>query len=141
MKTEIRIGGHLYQIEILETEKGLLKVTVNGKEYFFTKNKLSGLSLAGASQSLQKESEVISPGLAEKDIKSPLAGVISAIMVKKGETIKPGQKVITLIAMKMENEIISEGYGKIKEIKVKENQTVKSGDTLIILENGVNSIF
>jgi acetyl-CoA/propionyl-CoA carboxylase biotin carboxyl carrier protein len=63
-----------------------------------------------------------------------LAGTVSSVAVKIGEALKPGQRVVTLIAMKMENEIVSEGYGKIKEIKVKENQSVDSGDTLIILE-------
>jgi len=63
-----------------------------------------------------------------------LAGIVSSIAVKIGETVKPGGKVATLIAMKMENEIVSEGYGKIKEIKVKENQFVNNGDILIILE-------
>jgi biotin carboxyl carrier protein len=137
MKTEIQIGDKVYQIEISETQEDLLKVTVNGKEYFFTKNELGKLSSVAPTPNLGvggKETEIIPKGKAEKEIKSPLAGVISAIMVKKGEKIKPGQKIVTLIAMKMENEIISEGYGRIKEIKVKEDQFVNSGDILITLE-------
>lgn len=115
-----------------------MKVKVNGKEYFFDKNELGEPVFAdpyakdlGATT---EENGIISRGRIEKEIKSPLAGTVSSIAVKVGETIKPGKKVATLIAMKMENEIVSEGYGKIKEIKVKENQAVDSGDTLIILE-------
>lgn len=134
MKTEIQIGDKVYQIEILEPQENLLKVLVNDKEYFFTKNELGKLSSVEDFQPSLKETEIISRARMEKEIKSPLAGVISAIMVKKGEEIKPGQKVVTLISMKMENEIISEGYGKIKEIKVKESQFVNTGDVLIILE-------
>jgi len=133
MKTSIKIGDKIYQIEIAETSNGL-KVLVNNKEYFFTKNELGELSSVEGFKSSLKETEIISGARIEKEIKSPLAGVISAVMVKKGEEIKPGQKVVTLISMKMENEIISEGYGKIKEIKVKENQFVNSGDILIVLE-------
>ena len=133
MKTAIKIGDKVYQIEISEIKENLLKVKVNDKEYIFSKEELIELPQQNLPES-QKESEVISPGLAEREIKSPLAGTISSIFVKKGETIKPGQKVVTLIAMKMENEIVSEGYGKVKEIKVKENQFVNTGDTLIILE-------
>jgi len=133
MKTSIKIGDKIYQIEIAETSNGL-KALVNNKEYFFTKNELGELSSVEGFKSSLKETEIISGARIEKEIKSPLAGVISAVMVKKGEEIKPGQKVVTLISMKMENEIISEGYGKIKEVKVKENQFVNSGDILIVLE-------
>ena len=150
MKIRIKIGDKIYQIEILETEDGL-KVSVNNKEYFFTKNELRELvSIEDFQPSLkeneiiseeiifeekeEKEEEIITKEREEKEIRSPLAGVISSITVKKGEEIKPGQKVVTLIAMKMENEIISERSGKIKEIKVKENQFVNKGDTLIVLE-------
>ena len=134
MKTSIKIGNKVYQIEILEPKENLLKIVVNDKEFFLTKNESGELVFTEDFQPSLRETEIISPGLAEKEIKSPLAGVISSIVVKKGETIKPGQKVVTLISMKMENEIISEGYGKVKEIKVKENQFVNTGDTLIILE-------
>ena len=134
MKTDIQIGDKVYQIEISEPQENLLKVMVNDKEYFFTKNELGELSSIEDFHPSLKETEIIPKGRTEREIKSPLAGVISAIMVKKGEKIKPGQKVVTLIAMKMENEIISEGYGKIKEVKVKEDQFVNSGDILITLE-------
>lgn len=134
MRTSIKIGNKIYQIEISETEEGLLKVLVNNKEYFFTKNELKELNFIENLHPSAKETEIVSRANIEKEIRSPLAGTISAIMVKKGEEIRSGQKVLTLISMKMENEIISEGYGKVKEVKVKENQFVNKGDTLIILE-------
>lgn len=138
MQTTIKIGGKAYRIEISETGENLLKVKVNGKEYFFTKNELGEPNSADSyfedSGVATKENGIISRERIEKEIKSPLAGIVSSIAVKIGETVKPGKKVATLIAMKMENEIVSEGYGKIKEIKVKENQSVSNGDILIILE-------
>ena len=135
MKTKIEIGGKSYNVEVSEIKEDLLRVRVDDKDYFFTKNE-SGLRLTHPSEAkeLGKESEVIWETLAEKEIKSPIAGTVSSIDVKKDQTLKPGQKVATLISMKMENEIISEGYGKIKEVKVKENQFVNSGDILITLE-------
>lgn len=134
MKTEIKIGQKIYQIEISETEEGILRVRVNNKDYFFAKNEFGKLVLIEDSQPSLKESEIISGGLGGKEIKSPIPGTISAIYVKPGDKVKPGQKVVTLISMKMENEIISESYGKVKEIKVKENQFVNKGEVLIALE-------
>ena len=138
MQTEIKIGGTVYRIEIEEMEGNILKVKVNGKEYFFNKSKLHQPdfkeSLPQDPDTATKENGVISKERIEKEIKSPLAGTVSSVSVKVGQQIKPGEKVLTLIAMKMENEIVAEGYGKIKEIKVKENQFVDNGDILIILE-------
>jgi len=138
MQTTVKIDNKIYRIEILETEEDLLKVKVNGKEYFFNRSELAEPGLVGSyAKDLNeggKESGIISRERIEKEIKSPLTGTISSIVVKIGETLRPGKKVATLIAMKMENEIVSEGYGKIKEIKAKENQSVNSGDTLIVLE-------
>jgi biotin carboxyl carrier protein len=138
MQTTIKIDNKVYRIEISETEKDLLKVKVNDKEYLFAKKELSEPSFtdfyAKDLNRETKENGIIFRERIEKEIRSPLAGTISGIAVKVGEALRPGKKVVTLIAMKMENEIVSEGYGKIKEIKVKENQSVNSGDTLIILE-------
>lgn len=134
MKTEIKIGNKIYPVEISELPDGLLKVRVNEKDYFFTKNEFGELVFLEDFRPSLKESEIIIEGLIEKEIKSPIAGTISAIYVKKGDKVKPGQKVITLISMKMENEIISESFGQVKEIKVKEDQFVNTGEILIILE-------
>jgi len=138
METEIKIGDKVYQIEISEIQEGFLKVRINEKDYFFSQNEFGEivpierenlLSL----QSLKGE-EVLLEILGEKEIKSPIAGVISSIDVKEGEEVKPGKKLATLIAMKMENEIISENYGKVKKIKVRTNQSVNAGNILIILD-------
>jgi len=138
MQTTIKIGNKVYRIEISEAEEDLLKVKVNDKEYSFAKDRLDEPSLVDSRakdfDKGIKENGVVLRERIEKEIKSPLAGTVSSVAVKIGEVLKPGRKIATLISMKMENEIVSEGYGKIKEIKVKENQSVNSGDTLIILE-------
>lgn len=139
MKTKITIGEKTYQIEVSEIKEGLIRVRVNNKDWFFTRNELGQLlpiepsakDLAG--KVTLGEGEVFLEALAEKEIKSPIAGVISSIDVKREQTLKPGQKVATLIAMKMENEIIAETAGTVQEIKVKEGQFVNTGDVLVVL--------
>ena len=138
MQTEIKIKDKIYKIEIFETEKGLIRVKINGDTYFFTKNKLGELVSVQPKSKIsvteQEENGVVLDGLNEKEIRSPIAGIISTIDVKKGEEIKLGQKVVTLIAMKMENEIVAETSGIVKEIKIKDNQFVNSGEILILLD-------
>ena len=136
MKTNLRVGNNSYKIEVFEIKDGVIKVSLNDKDYFFTKNELGELVSVDSKEEDLKS--IIEEGLLEvseiKEIKSPITGVISNIYVKQDEQIRAGQKVATLIAMKMENEIVSETTGVVKEIKVKQNQSVNSGDTLIILK-------
>jgi len=138
MQTEIKIKNKNYHIDIAEMAEGLLKVKVNNRNYFFAKNKSGELVSVDpklyANGVELEENGFVYDGLAEKEIKSPIAGIISSIDVKKGSKVKSGQRVATLIAMKMENEIIVETAGVVKEVKIKEKQFVNSNEILIILE-------
>lgn len=137
MKTEIKIRDKIYKIEIVEPKDNLLNVRVNEKNYFFAQDEFGRLNKVderGLSLSPFEENEIIREPLRDKEIKCPLAGTVSCVFVKRGDIIKPGQKMLTLISMKMENEIVSENNGKIKEVRAKENQFVNAGKVLIILE-------
>ena len=138
MKTKIKIRDKVYQLEISEVNENLLNVKVDDKSYFFSKNELGELISVNPKEdeklkSLFKE-DVFLGALAEKEIKSPITGVISLVAVRENETLKRGQKVATIIAMKMENEIIAETAGIIESVKIKDGQLVNSGDVLIILK-------
>jgi biotin carboxyl carrier protein len=55
------------------------------------------------------------------------------ILVREGDTVKAGQKVILLEAMKMENNIESDKDGIVKSINVTKGDGIYEGDTLVIL--------
>jgi len=124
---KIKIRDKVYDVEISELEEGKVKIIVDEKEFIFgaPHQIFGGGSIAKTS--LPKRD------FSKKEIKAPIAGIISEIFVKEGDFIKNGQKILFLSAMKMENEIVSDFEGKVKEILVKKNQTVKEGETLIIL--------
>lgn len=67
-------------------------------------------------------------------MKSPLPGVILDIKVKEGDTVKRGQTIIILEAMKMENNINANKDGKVAEIKVNKGDSVLEGTDLVIIE-------
>jgi pyruvate carboxylase subunit B len=67
-------------------------------------------------------------------IKAPMPGVVVGIEVAVGDTVESGQGVLTLEAMKMENELKSGGEGVVKEVKVEVGQGVAQGEPLIIIE-------
>lgn len=69
-----------------------------------------------------------------KSILSPLPGLIIDVLVKEGDTVKAGQDVVIMEAMKMENEIQSQFNGTVKEVKISKGQNVYEGDVLIVIE-------
>ncbi|MBC7426125.1 MAG: biotin/lipoyl-binding protein [Bacteroidia bacterium] len=67
------------------------------------------------------------------DIKAPMPGLVLSIKVKPGDTIKKGDPLLILEAMKMENIIKSPGEGVVKSIAVGEKQAVDKNQVLIEL--------
>lgn len=68
------------------------------------------------------------------ELVAPLSGQIIGISVKEGDDIVPGQELLVLTAMKMENIITAEKSGKISKIMVSEMDSVSSGQVLIEFE-------
>ncbi|MFN0151361.1 MAG: biotin/lipoyl-containing protein [bacterium] len=67
-------------------------------------------------------------------VRSPMPGKIVSIPVAVGDSVRAGQTVAVVEAMKMQNELAAEGAGRVKEIRVAAGQVVDSGETLVILE-------
>ena len=63
----------------------------------------------------------------ESSIRSKMPGKIVEIHVKNRESVKEGDLLLVIEAMKMENEIRSSVKGTVQKIYVKENQTVEAG--------------
>ena len=66
-------------------------------------------------------------------VKSPLPGVILQVNCKVGDTVKRGQNLLVLEAMKMENNINADRDGKIIEIKVNKGDSVLEGADLVVI--------
>lgn len=68
------------------------------------------------------------------DVKAPMPGMILRVDVKPGDEVQPGQPLLVMEAMKMENELRAHDSGKVAEILVKPQQAVEKNDLLIRLE-------
>lgn len=66
-------------------------------------------------------------------ILAPIAGKVVDVKVNVGDTVKKGQTVAIIEAMKLENEIQSQVDGKVVEIKVTKGSNVANKDVLIVL--------
>lgn len=72
------------------------------------------------------------PG-AGKGVKAPLPGVVTAVKVKMGQTVKKGETVLVLEAMKMENNITAEADGTVTGICVAAGDSVMEGTVLLTI--------
>ncbi len=68
-----------------------------------------------------------------KVVEAPLPGTITKVLVAAGQTIKSGDVVIKMEAMKMENDITSEFSGTVKSVLVEQGAQVQSGQALVEL--------
>ena len=63
-------------------------------------------------------------------VSAPMPGKISKILKHAGDTVKSGDVLIMLEAMKMQNEIMAPCDGKVTSMQVTEGQSVQGGDPL-----------
>ena len=68
------------------------------------------------------------------EINANMAGTISQILVKEGESVSAGQDVLIMESMKMQIPIQSPDNGTVSQLKVSPGEYVKTGQTLIIIE-------
>jgi biotin carboxyl carrier protein len=139
MKYTIVINGESHEVEVKEKGTRYI-VTVDGVDYEASiiekkekeKEKIEKVQLPShpvVSSPIISKMEIV-PG----SVTAPMPGTVLAVHVSEGDSIKIDDVLITLEAMKMENEIPSPVSGIIKEVNVKEGQTVNTGDILLVIE-------
>jgi acetyl-CoA/propionyl-CoA carboxylase biotin carboxyl carrier protein len=62
-----------------------------------------------------------------------MQGTIVKVLVKEGQEVKPGEAIVVLEAMKMENSILAHAPGKVEEIRVEPGQSVETGATIAVI--------
>jgi biotin carboxyl carrier protein len=136
------INGNIYNVTVNKVEDTTAEVEVNGtpykvlmdkptkKEVLTVKRPVQALTGAGGTPVVSRPANAASGGA----VKSPLPGVILSIDCKTGDTVKKGQKLLVLEAMKMENTIPSDRDGVVAEIKVNKGDSVLEGAELVIIK-------
>ena len=71
------------------------------------------------------------PQAAAKPLKAPMPGLIVRIEVEPGVHVTPGQGLVIIEAMKMENELRAEAVGCVASVRVAAGQAVEKGQVLI----------
>ena len=147
-KYQYKVQGVDYDVEIEEVEGNVAKVVVNGVRFDVELkqpiNPTSTLKKVHVEAPKTVARPAVAPAAAPaadkpapagtgSAIKAPLPGTITELMVKEGDTVKAGDTVIILEAMKMQNNIESEYSGTVTSVLVNRGDTVMEGSVLLTI--------
>lgn len=105
------------------------RVNVNGTAYEVTVELLE----EGQAPAPKTAAAPEAPAGSGEQVKSPMPGTILSVNVQNGASVKKGQVLMVLEAMKMENEIMAPCDGKISDLTVQKGSSVESGALLCII--------
>jgi 3-methylcrotonyl-CoA carboxylase alpha subunit len=129
-----------YKVEAKETQPGQLKIKIGDriiksvitegeKEKFVFLDgdvfKVKPVELTGRKKTNKKE---------EGDLSSPISGKVVTIKVKNGESVKKGDVLMVIEAMKMEYLIRAPFDGKVQKINFKEKDQIEIGQNTLELK-------
>lgn len=65
---------------------------------------------------------------------APMAGTIIEVCIKPGSTVKPGQQLVVMNAMKMETAICAPVAGVVTQVAVEKNDILDAGDLVVFID-------
>lgn len=119
----IKVNDQQYEVEVEEVKGGSSSAPVAAL----------APKPAAAPAPAPKASKAAATSGPTSKVTSPMPGNILKIKVNVGDTVKRGQSLLILEAMKMENDITAPADGKVIEIQVTQGQAVTAGQVLVVL--------
>ncbi|MCI8328988.1 MAG: biotin/lipoyl-binding protein [Oscillibacter sp.] len=107
------------------------RVTVNGTAYEIELEELTGAAPAPAAAPAAAAAPAPAGG---EQVTSPMPGTILDVKVSQGASVKKGDVLMILEAMKMENEIMCPCDGKVASVNTAKGATVESGTLLCVIQ-------
>ena len=132
MKYKVTLNGKTYEVEVEQGKAVLLD------EY-------EALAPAPAAAAVPAAAPAAAPVAAPaasaapvnleagEAVNAPMPGYILRIDVAKGDTVKAGQVLVILEAMKMENEIVAPKDGTVAQVVTSKGAVVDTGSPLIVI--------
>lgn len=134
---KFKINDNEYAVDINSTEGNFVNLEVNGTAYRIEMEKEVKKSKTPTLARKPRAAAPLKPRMTAsgvKKVEAPLPGIILSIDVKEGDSVKMGDRLMVMEAMKMENSILAEASGTVKSIKIEANQNVLQGDILLEIE-------
>jgi biotin carboxyl carrier protein len=139
MKTyKFKVNENGYTVHIKSHEDNIINLEVNGTRYAVKMSeeyrKIKTPTLVRSKSKRPTEPLKVNPTSQKTKIVAPIPGVVMSIDVKVGDTLKVGDRMLVLEAMKMENNIVCETAGTITALNITVGQQVLQDEVMIELE-------
>lgn len=131
MKYKVTLNNRVYEVEVEEGSAML------ADEYALAAPAapapVAPAIVAAAPAAAPAPAAAAAPLAAGEAVKSPMPGNILKINVAQGQSVKEGDTLIVLEAMKMENDVVAPRDGTVAQIVVTKGAVVETGSPLVIL--------
>lgn len=135
---KFKVNENGYTVNIKSHEDNIINLEVNGTSYAVVMKqdikKTKTPTLVRAASKRPAEPLKVNPKSQKTKIVAPIPGVVLSIDVKIGDTLKVGDRMLVLEAMKMENNIVCEKAGTITTLNISVGQQVLQDEIMIELE-------
>jgi biotin carboxyl carrier protein len=133
----MKVGGKPVKVEFSEVnEKVPFSIKINGKSFKIQHEIAERAAPKVVEPALpipvkEGSREIV---VEEGVVTAPMPGIVVALKVNVGDSVKAGDGLCILEAMKMENEITAKKAGVVREIRVSEGTSVKRGQPIAIIK-------
>jgi glutaconyl-CoA/methylmalonyl-CoA decarboxylase subunit gamma len=128
----INVNGKSYDVEVEEVKDGVVSTPSAPSVQAAAPAAAPKVVSAPAAAPAPKAAPVSVPAGAVS-IPAPMPGTILSVKVKAGDTVKKGQVLCILEAMKMENEIMTGADGVVSSVAINAGDSVNTGQLLFII--------
>ena len=128
MKYELTLNGRTYEVEVELAEPMMM-------QEFQSYTPAPAAPAAPVIETAPSVAPAATPAVtgAGEKVDSPMPGTILKVNVAAGQTIKEGDLLVILEAMKMENEIFAPKGGTVSQVLVEKGASVNTGDVLVVI--------
>ncbi|MBP3313142.1 MAG: biotin/lipoyl-binding protein [Oscillospiraceae bacterium] len=128
MKYKITLHGTVYEVEVMDGKASIVD------EYEATAPVATPVSApAPATPAPAAAPAPAAVTAAGETVTAPMPGTILKVLCQQGASVKEGDVLVILEAMKMENEILAPRAGTVAQVVVSPSTTVDTGAVLVVL--------
>jgi len=118
----VRLGGRSHEVTMLTHEPA--RLLIDGTEV--TASAVDERSMAASRGTRQHSS-------GRHELRAPMPGLLRAVHVKEGDIVERDAPLITLEAMKMENELRAPAHARVVKLAASAGAKVEGGAVLVVL--------
>lgn len=118
----VLLDGRSVEVRVIGSAEGLL-LELAGRRFT--------AEIADPRDRSRKSAAALATG--RQKVVAPMPGKVVRVLVREGDSVEPGQGLVVVEAMKMQNEMKATRGGQVLEVHAREGGTVAAGDTLVVI--------